>query len=184
MQSTSLVVLVFNFFMVAILPRIFFRQDGKFNFKWALTAWPFVADPVFMILGWNGRWSPLWTGNVFQESLAVFLAGCSLFLIGLTMGTNRIPLALWHQENDAPRNIVTWGAYTYIRHPFYTSFIIAYSAAVLYFPHWSTIAILIYGLVSLNLTAAREERRLSASEFGAEYKAFMAKTGRFCPKFF
>jgi protein-S-isoprenylcysteine O-methyltransferase Ste14 len=41
---------------------------------------------------------------------------------------------------------------------------------------------MVYGLLALNFTAAREERRLRASEFGQEYLAYMQRTGRFWPK--
>ena len=37
-------------------------------------------------------------------------------------------------------------------------------------------------LVRVNVTAAREEKRLSESEFGAEYRAYLQTTGRFFPK--
>jgi len=35
--------------------------------------------------------------------------------------------------------------------------------------------------VALMVTARREERRLSASEFGDEYREYMTKVGRFFP---
>lgn len=184
MSVAALVVSVVNFGFIAILPQIFFRKDGTFNLRWCLTAFPYVAGPVALYLGFQGQLAA-WVSSdsaMLREAVASFLHLLSVGMMGLTIGTNRVPLALWHQENDAPKNIVTYGAYRYIRHPFYTSFQICTAAAAILFPHPITIAIFLYVVVSLNLTAAREERRLSASQFGEEYQEFMARTGRFLPK--
>ncbi|HEY2981604.1 MAG TPA: hypothetical protein VGJ22_10515, partial [Anaerolineales bacterium] len=67
-------------------------------------------------------------------------------------------------------------------HPFYTAFLLALLAALLLCPSLGTLATMVYGLLALNFTAAREERRLRASEFGQEYLAYMQRTGRFWPK--
>ena len=83
---------------------------------------------------------------------------------------------------DAPRQLVTWGAYKYVRHPFYASFLLAYAGACLLYPHPAVLAFCAYSAAVLNLTAAKEERRLAASEFGDEYRAYMARTGRFFPR--
>lgn len=106
----------------------------------------------------------------------------SYCLISYTVGTHRIPLALWHQENDAPKQIVTWGAYKKIRHPFYTSFLTALVASVVAAPNVLTIFSLVYGFVILNMTAAKEEKKLSSSQYGQEYLDYMKGTGRFIPK--
>jgi protein-S-isoprenylcysteine O-methyltransferase Ste14 len=114
-------------------------------------------------------------------SVAAVLAGCSVALLFLRLGTHRVPLALWHQENDAPASIVTHGAYARIRHPFYAAFLLAFVAAVALFPHLGTVLPLCYAAIRLNATAAREERRLAASEFGDAYREYLARTGRFLP---
>lgn len=105
----------------------------------------------------------------------------SIALIAFTIGIHRVPLALWHQENDAPKNIVTHGSYAWVRHPFYTSFIICLTGCVIICPHLSTIGTLIYAVVVLMVTARQEESRLSSSEFGEEYREYMTRVGRFFP---
>ena len=117
-----------------------------------------------------------------NESIAVVLNIISFSLMAFTLGTHRIPLALWHQNNDAPKQIVTWGAYKKIRHPFYTSFITALTAALIGAPNLLTLFSLIYGFVILNMTAGKEETKLSASEYGKDYIEYMKNTGRFFPK--
>ena len=92
-------------------------------------------------------------------------------------------LALWHQDNDAPVHIVTWGAYKFIRHPFYSSFLWIQLASCLALPNGLLFFGLVLCLFVLTRTAIREENRLSASAFGAEYKAYRLTTGRFFLKF-
>src|SRR5262249_40432485 len=153
---------------------------------WWLTALPFLVCVGILIACFAGCLHPfidLPQGlSRVGPQVAVLLSVASFCLISFTLGTHRIPIALWHQTNDAPNNIVTWGAYQRIRHPFYTSFILAFLAAFLYCPHAGTLLTLVYGIVILNKTAAREERRLSASEFGDQYREYMRDTGRFIPR--
>jgi len=116
--------------------------------------------------------------------MSVPFSVASIALIFYTLGTHRIPISLWHQENDAPVHIVTYGAYSRIRHPFYASFILGLLGALIFCPHYGTLYTFLHGLVVLNITAAKEERRLSESEFGAEYQEYIQRTGRFLPRFY
>lgn len=179
-------VLEFNLLFIFSLAKIFFyKPDGKVSLMWFVTAGPFTLCLIAVALLATGHLGPIWTSGRLAEGLAavgcVFAAG-SCALIGLTLGTHRVPLALWHQANDAPKSIVTFGAYKRIRHPFYSSFLLCLSGAVLAFPHPATVACLVYGLLILTYTARREERRLATSSFGEEYRRYMARTGRFFPR--
>lgn len=184
MNAPVLVLLTMNFACIGILPRIFFRSDGTLNLRWWATAAPFFVTSIFLIVAYVAGWDALvprsWMPTL--AAVAVVPGVASIALIWMTLGTHRIPLALWHQDNDAPRSIVTHGAYGLVRHPFYASFLWALFAAAVYFPHYVTGATFIYGIVALNLTAVREERRLSGSEFGTEYREYMGRTGRFLPR--
>lgn len=187
MDTGVLILLCLNFIYTALLPVVFFKKDGGLNWKWLATSLPFGICPLSLIASYNG-FLPRLTGvdtpwGSFSNALPVLLSAVSIGLISYTLGTHKIPIALWHQENDAPKGIVTYGAYRWIRHPFYASFILAFISAFVYSPQVVTIACLIYGLAALNLTADREEKRLCQSDFGDEYKLYMERTGRFLPKF-
>ncbi len=185
MNKTLVALILVNFAYIGILPRIFFKKDGRYNLMWWMTAGPLFLNAALLLahLADLFQFEAYWSSALFAYELMILIL--SIFSIGMisyTMGTHRIPLALWHQNNDAPMNIVTWGAYKYIRHPFYTSFITAQIASVLLLPHWSTIIGLVWCVLVLNRTAAREEKNLSASTFGAEYQTYIKSTGRFFPK--
>jgi protein-S-isoprenylcysteine O-methyltransferase Ste14 len=181
-----LILYFIDFLLIALLPRIFFKKGGKLNLKWWLTALPVIACLLTIFSCYLGWIAPVvvYAGGVERslEILTVLIGTLSIGIIFLTLGTHKIPIALWHQENDAPQSIVTYGAYKYIRHPFYSSFLLAYLGVSLACPHPVTILCTIYSWIALNLTARREENRLSASAFGEEYKAYMKRTGRFFPK--
>ena len=184
MDKPALVVSLMNFAFIGLLPRIFFRRDGRRNVNWWLTALPFSVFPLLLLASAAGLFGSMaprswWEGLAIA---AVVLGSASTALLSFTLGTHRTPISLWHQDNDAPRHIVTHGAYRLIRHPFYTSFLLASVGAVLLLPHWTTVALLGYTVLRLNATAAKEERRLSAGEFGGEYQEYVGNTGRFLPR--
>ncbi|SRR5258705_6606266 len=189
MNRASLLLALLDQSFVAALPWIFFRRDGKMNARWLATAAPYmlcIALITAALFGADigvGAWKPESPAlAVAMELASVVLCAGSIALMSFTLGTHRIPIALWHQENDAPRHIVTWGAYSRVRHPFYASFLLCLAGTVLALPHAVTAATLLYALVALNWTAAREERRLADSEFGEEYRKYIGRTGRFWPR--
>jgi len=187
MTSLSLLVLiVFNFALVGLLPVLFFRRDGAFNLRWIATGAPFFVAPFALVLGYVGI-LPLTddlsvAGTTLLQGFATLLSATSIGLIAMTVVSHRVPLALWHQDNDAPVELVTWGPYRHIRHPFYSSFLLAFLAGVLAFPHALMFGCFAYGFVALSITAAREEQRLGNSEFGGQYRRYMRASGRFFPR--
>jgi len=185
MNEPVVLLFILNLIFIGLLPKIFFRKDGRFNLMWWVTASPFLLCALFLILATAGYIAPFkpdrWAR--WLDLISVPFSVTSIALLFFTLGTHRIPIALWHQDNDAPKHIVTYGAYRWIRHPFYASFILALLGAFLFCPHWGTLYTLLHGVTVLNLTAAREERRLSASEFGDEYRQYIERTGRFWPRF-
>lgn len=191
MDKTALILLTVNFLLVASLPIIFFRRDGKLTLMWFATAAPWALAPLLFITQYFGIWTqPMIDVTsslyIWISSIGSVLNIISIGLIAMTMGTHRIPLALWHQnpQDDTPSAIVTWGSYKRIRHPFYTAFILAFVACILIAPHWSLMALAMYTILMLNFTAAKEEIRLCNEEgqFGTEYRNYMKHTGRFFPK--
>lgn len=185
MSFFALCVHVVNFIVMWSLPVFFFeKKDGKLNFSWAATALPFAVGPTVMLLVHFGALEPLALGETAAHALrivGVVLAILSTLLVVWTWRTHRIRLSLWHMENDAPESLVTSGPYAWMRHPFYTSFLFGTLAAACHAPHLGLAATFVYAFVILDRTAAREERRLAKSQFGAQYTAYMRSTPRFMP---
>ncbi len=185
MSAQVLALIVLNFIYIGALPVIFFKKGGRLNLIWWITALPFFLCPLAAALSFVGYLPPLTSSlpssRLWMELAAVTCCSVSIALISLTIGTHRIPIALWHQTTDAPAHIVTWGAYSRIRHPFYSAFLLAFLATALYTPQVLTLALLASGAAVLNFTAAKEEHKLASCEFGEEYRRYMKRTGRFFP---
>jgi len=186
MNPAVLLLFLVDLLLIGLLPVVFFKRGGRLNLQWWLTAAPYVLCGMFLIASFLHVIPPI-TGYDTPISRALSLVGvvfsaASIALIAFTLGTHRLRIALWHQSNDAPEHIVTYGAYNRIRHPFYAAFLLALVGALIFCPHLGTLAMFIYGLLTMNYTAAKEERRLCESQFGAEYRAYMQRTGRFIPR--
>jgi protein-S-isoprenylcysteine O-methyltransferase Ste14 len=170
------------------LPHIFFRRESlrRFNLMWWITAAPYTLAPIMLILTAAGRVKSLAAGSSIEpwlDGISVPFAAGSIALQLATMAVHRIPLALWHQKDDAPKEIVTWGPYGRVRHPFYVAFLLLIVGHAIAFPHWAMFASVIVAFAILTATAAREERRLLSSHLGSQYAAYLKRTGRFFPRF-
>jgi protein-S-isoprenylcysteine O-methyltransferase Ste14 len=167
---------------IGILPFGFFRR-GAHHARWWLTALPFVTCGAALVLGGAGVLDP-WLDGALAELLVLVSVGGSVGavgLIGVTAGVHRVPLHLWHQDGDDPVEIVDWGPYGAIRHPFYAAFLLILVSSAVCFPHPLTAFAALYGAAALNATAAGEERRLLGSRFGDQYAAYLQRTRRFVP---
>jgi protein-S-isoprenylcysteine O-methyltransferase Ste14 len=185
MNHPILVLFLLNLAFIGLLPRIFFKKGGRYNLRWWFTAAPFLLCAIFLLGSLCPvPWNPLILPPAWQDTLTVIavpFSAVSISLIALTIGSHQRPLSLWHQKNDAPEHLVTHGPYRRIRHPFYAAFLLALSGAFLAYPSLGTLFTLAYGLLIMNVTAAGEEKRFLASEFGPRYEAYIKATGRFLP---
>lgn len=177
-----------GFGLLIALPKIFFRSDGNMNLRWWLTGAPFGISAIGIVLAWASitprLMSPIGTVATVLDVVGMLVLVGSIALQTATMATNRVPLALWHQEGtqNTPKQIVTYGPYRFVRHPFYVSFLLLSIGTALIGRDLITLAGIPLAFLSLNWTAAAEEKKLLASDLGVEYGAYHAKTGRFFPR--
>ena len=188
MNPALAVLALAGFLLMFVLPKVFFRSDGNMNLRWWITAAPFGLSFHGVWLAWAGI-TPHLLDNGGAAALVLDIVGM-LFVVAsismqfATMATNRVPLALWHQDGDqnSPKQIVTFGPYRFVRHPFYVSFILLTLGAAFITRDIVTMGAVPLGLLSLDWTVRNEERKLLASPLGGEYGAYRARTGRFFPK--
>jgi protein-S-isoprenylcysteine O-methyltransferase Ste14 len=186
MNDALLALLALNYAAMFVLPRVFFRRDGRFNLRWWLTSAPFGGGAWAILLCRLGVLTPLVSprspAGAWLALIAVPLALASVALMAATVATHKVPLALWHQTNDRPHSIVTHGPYRLVRHPFYSSFLLLLLASIALAPHALSVGSLAVAVVVLSLTARREERNLLSSAYGTDYAAYLGRTGRFVPR--
>lgn len=85
-------------------------------------------------------------------------------------------------DEEGPRGLVTDGPYRFVRHPFYTSYVIFWAGWTLAL--WDLVAVFPFAiLVVIYVFAARMEERLFAgTPMAAEYESYRSRTGFFWPK--
>jgi protein-S-isoprenylcysteine O-methyltransferase Ste14 len=175
-----------NYAFIAALPTFYFRRLGRIGPMWLLTGLHFAGVPLSVLLatqGWlPGVWQldPPWRQACLAGAVAASAA--SLALLAAALGAQRHRLSQWHMEGDAPAELVTQGPYAWIRHPFYTGYMLAATAGALLAPGWVMLGWVLYAWWMLDHTARREEARLLGSAFKDAYAAHMAVTGRFLPR--
>jgi protein-S-isoprenylcysteine O-methyltransferase Ste14 len=105
-----------------------------------------------------------------------------------------LPLAYWvfsslgnnvspTQATRAGHQLVTQGPYRYVRHPLYTTGVLALLALALLTAMWSIVVAALPALAFIVLRTPHEETRLIET-FGDDYRAYARRTGRFVPKLF
>jgi protein-S-isoprenylcysteine O-methyltransferase Ste14 len=122
------------------------------------------------------------TTSTMLGLLALGLFAGSLMLFWCTVLTaTSVPLAFLGSL-QSPVAILQSGPYQWIRHPFYTSYILGWLGAALGSPHpltWTTCI----GLTLLYTRAAQQEENcLLLSPLGAEYSFYQSTTGMFFPR--
>jgi protein-S-isoprenylcysteine O-methyltransferase Ste14 len=184
-MTLSLLILFQSFiFIFAVLGLAFFRE-AKHNLMWLLSALPFVIDGGLLIHYYiKPEALPAVTFTPAYEivrAVATALCVVAIALYMLTLGTHRVALPGWHQPHDKPSELVTWGPYRRIRHPFYSSYVVFFAASLLLAPALPVLLNCIYLFSIINLTAAREDKDLGV-KFGAPYEDYAARAGRFFPR--
>ncbi|MEB3300326.1 MAG: isoprenylcysteine carboxylmethyltransferase family protein [Candidatus Sericytochromatia bacterium] len=129
-----------NYAFIAALPALNFRRIGRIGLMWLITGLHFPGVPlsvVFAMQGWlAGAWGldPFWRDACLIAAVAVSAA--SLVLLAAALGVQRHRLSQWHREGDAPVELMTHGPYAWVRHPFYTGYMLAAVAAAFLMPGW------------------------------------------------
>ena len=85
-------------------------------------------------------------------------------------------------SRSAGRGLCVQGAYRWVRHPLYASFItLGATGLALFFNHWAFLLWLVALHVIWHFVIPLEER-LMLAQFGDEYRAYAQRTGRFIPR--
>jgi protein-S-isoprenylcysteine O-methyltransferase Ste14 len=127
---------------------------------------------------------PRWADYAFQPLLAglgIVVAVAALVMFRLThkaLGRNwSVSLQL---KDD--HKLITHGVYSKVRHPMYTAFWLMALAQALLLPNFVAGFAGLIGFGTLYLLRVRQEEELMLKGFGAEYQAYMDRTGRIIPK--
>jgi protein-S-isoprenylcysteine O-methyltransferase Ste14 len=138
----------------------------------AVVAW-LVSPPS---MAWSSVPLPAWTR---WSGVALGVAAGALWIWTFrTLGPNLTDTVVTRRAHT----LVTGGPYRWVRHPFYVSMTLLLLGNSLATANW---AILAGGtlLMTLIVIRASTEERLLIARFGDSYRDYMARTGRFLPRF-
>ena len=107
-------------------------------------------------------------------------AGIGLFFLAIQASRGaRLRMAF---DEGNPRGLVTSGPYKYVRHPFYTAYIIFFTGFAI--ATWSVVAVFPLAiLIVIYIAAARmEEGKFRNTPMAADYEQYRKRAGLFWPK--
>ena len=120
----------------------------------------------------------------FSAFVSIWLLLFSAVLFWWSLATNRRHPLTAAYSNDLPVHLVQHGPYRYVRHPFYTSYLLSYLGGFVMLPCWWTaLAVIVPFMVYLQASAF-EEKKFSQSSLSNAYQLYRQQTGRFWPKLF
>lgn len=109
----------------------------------------------------------------------LYCAGLALFWISIGIHRRRPPSLAY--SLDTPEHLVTWGPYAWIRHPFYTAYMLAWWAGYVASGSLASLAVAVILCIAYQHSARLEERKFAESALHEEYARYVARTGRFLP---
>ncbi|SMB77749.1 Protein-S-isoprenylcysteine O-methyltransferase Ste14 [Deinococcus hopiensis KR-140] len=134
-----------------------------------------VAHGTALIMHIDGQAS-------WSEGAALLLYGASLTLFTSAMRTLRARQLTLAFSTDTPNTLIANGPYRVIRHPFYTSYLIAWTAGfVATSQPWLLLTVLAMGTLYV-FAARQEEAKFRDSPLATAYEAYASMTGMFFPK--
>lgn len=131
----------------------------------------------------------VWIGDSFFLRISTFLSDyvllyIRLIILGLALIIGMYLFSSGHvvvSHEHRPSNVITSGAFRYVRHPLYLASILTYLGLAV-----STLSLFSFVLIVgicffLNCLASHEEKLLDM-KFGDEYRRYKRSTGKWIPK--
>lgn len=113
-------------------------------------------------------------------AIALYLCGLALFLWAQD-AVKRRPLHLAFSDGP-PDSLVESGPYRYIRHPFYTAYVVVWFAGVVATANLWLMASALWMTMRYAVAATEEELAYEHTAFASHYRRYRASTGMFLPR--
>jgi protein-S-isoprenylcysteine O-methyltransferase Ste14 len=131
----------------------------------------------------------VWTGDSFLLKKATFPADLipssfRLVILGIALLTAACLAKSGHVvvcHERRPEHVVSNGAFGYVRHPLYLAAILSYLGLSLSTGSLFSMALLVFIFIFYNFIASYEEKLLE-EKYGAEYRLYKNRTGKWIPK--
>ena len=143
-------------------------QLGKYSFVSVMVCVLFLG--LYQSLVW------------YQALCGAVLALCSLMLYEWTRRTVIDRNFYTGLGGEVPAAVCENGPYKFVRHPFYSSYIVVFLGAVVGFPSLLTAAVCVLNIALFVYMAFDDERVLLRSGLAEDYEAYRRRIGMFVPR--
>jgi protein-S-isoprenylcysteine O-methyltransferase Ste14 len=149
------------------------QKTAQFKLLLALVA---LTSLLFTAGLWQGSRSPA----PAYAALAVLLVSDALFWWAVI--SSRAAGLHFIFDADKPESVLRKGVYAYIRHPFYTSYMLFWAGwAIAVWHPLAAVPVMAFAVI-YTAAARNEERVFLASNLRDDYTRYMETAGRFFPK--
>src|ERR1700735_3073056 len=125
----------------------------------------------------------LFRGLLLPPALCgAILALGSLMLYEWTRRTVVDPHFYVALSGEVPGEICDTGPYSYLRHPFYSSYMLVFLGVAIAFPSLVVSAVCVLNIGLFVYMAMDDERVLLCSTLGADYRSYRGRVGMFVPR--
>lgn len=123
---------------------------------------------------------------LYDQPLWMQLAGLSIQIVSMALFLWAIKASKSANlrfvfDLEVPRGLATTGPYRYVRHPFYTSYILFWTGYALNTGIWWTAIPVIFFAYVYTKAARQEERLFGQTEMAAQYDDYRSRTGFMFP---
>ena len=166
------------------LNHLAYGLGGLFLFKRDASSTPITFVPVYLLLaGTSGFFA--WfrpSSSPILVSAAWLLATLSILLFAWTaVETRKMPLTTITSD-DEPEYIYQSGPFAYLRHPFYTAYILNFAAAAFATSNGASGFICLFSVASIYYKYAKlEEGKFARSSLAEQYEQYKARTAILIP---
>lgn len=115
---------------------------------------------------------------------ALVLQALSLALFAAAVRATRATRLTYVGDDDTPTFLISHGPYRWVRHPFYTSYILFWGACAVMTDYLLSYVAFVAMTIAYFVSATAEERKFGSSALAGEYGAYRKRTGLFWPKLF
>lgn len=156
----------------------FFRTKGKPGIGlWVIK----ILSPIAYAINLRALSLPGATDGIHGWIGAVGFTA-SFFLFFSTIRANRAePLTLAY-DSDVPEHLNRKGPYQWVRHPFYSSYLLAFASGWVASGDPRLVVIVVAFTLLYWDASTREEVKFARSPFASEYADYRSTTGRFLPR--
>jgi len=131
-----------------------------------------IVTTLILMITTSGNSLPLVAASIFLYALSLVVFWWSIFT------AKKLDFAFSNKVGS----IVTTGPFRIVRHPFYTSYILAWLGSTFLFNSLILWVILIYLIAFYFLSARKEEGVILKSVYSEEYRKYIQNVGMFLPR--